>query len=48
MGSMSVSSCRCCMFVCILWQFAMLHDLQCINAGWGPNHIKEYTTEPVA
>ena len=26
MGSMSVSSCRCCMFVCILWQFSMLHS----------------------
>ena len=29
MGSMSVSSCRCCMFVCIL------HDLQFVNAGRG-------------
>ena len=28
MGSMSVSSCRCCIFVfvCILWQFSMLHS----------------------
>ena len=32
MGSVSVSSCRCCMFVCILWQFSMLHDLQFVNA----------------
>ena len=35
MGSVSVSSCRCCMFVCILWQFSMLHDLQFVNAGRG-------------
>ena len=26
MGTMSVSSCRCCMFVCILWQFSVLHS----------------------
>ena len=32
MGSMSSSSCRCSMFVCILWQFSMLHDLQFVNA----------------
>ena len=25
MGSNSVSSCRCCVFVCILWQFSMLN-----------------------
>ena len=24
---MSVSSCRCCMFVCILWQFSMLRSV---------------------
>ena len=24
MGSVSVSSCKCYMFVCILWQFSML------------------------
>ena len=27
MGSMSVSSCRCCMFMCILWQFSMLQSM---------------------
>ena len=26
MGSISVSSCRCCMFVCILWQLSMLNS----------------------
>ena len=26
MGSVSVFSCRCCMFVCILWQLSMLHS----------------------
>ena len=26
MGSVSVSSCRCCMFVCMLWQFSMLRS----------------------
>ena len=31
MRSMSVSSCGCCMFVCIMWQFSMLHDLQFVN-----------------
>ena len=31
----SVSSCGCCMFVCILWQFSVLHDLQFIHAGRG-------------
>ena len=37
MGSTSVSSCRCCMFVscehpaCILWEFSMLHNLQFVN-----------------
>ena len=25
MGSVSVSSCICCMFVCIPWEFSMLH-----------------------
>ena len=35
MGSMSVSSCRCCVFVSILWQFSMLHDLQFVSAGQG-------------
>ena len=37
MGSMSVSSCRCCIFVCTLLQFSMLrsHDLQFVNAGRG-------------
>ena len=34
MGSVSVSSCRCCMFVCRS-QCCVLHDLQFVNAGRG-------------
>ena len=35
MGTVSVSSCRCCMFVCILWQFSILHDLTLVNVSRG-------------
>ena len=40
MGSMSVSSCRCCMFVSCVHPVAVLnaiilHDLQFVNAGRG-------------
>ena len=40
MGSVIVSSCRCCMFVCILWQVSMLQSEGCafscrpINIRW--------------
>ena len=44
MGSMSVSSCRCCKFVCILWQFSNLNDLQFVNAGRGRKRLE--TTQP--
>ena len=42
MGSVSVSSCRCCMFVsCVhpvaVLNAAVLHDLQFVNAGRGCN-----------
>ena len=42
MGSVSVSSCRCCMFVsCVhpvaVINAAFLHDLQFVNAGRGCN-----------
>ena len=42
MGSVSVSSCRCCMFVsCVhpvaVLNAAFLHDLQFVNAGRGCN-----------
>ena len=38
MGSMSVSSFRCCMFVsCGSSQCCVLHDLQFVNAGRGCN-----------
>ena len=37
MGSVSVSSCRCCMFVCGSSQCCVLHDLQFVNAGRGCN-----------
>ena len=33
MGSMSVSSCRCCMVVSCVHLVAVLHDLQFVNAG---------------
>ena len=40
MGSVSVSSCRCCMFVSCVHpvtssQCCVLHDLQFVNAGRG-------------
>ena len=37
MGSVSVSSCRCCVLclVCILWQFSMLRSTWLCNADWG-------------
>ena len=42
MGSVSVSSCRCCMFVSCVHPVAVLnacvlHDLQFVNAGGGCN-----------
>ena len=33
MGSVSVSSCRCCMFVSCVHPVAVLNDLPFINAG---------------
>ena len=33
MGSVSVSSCRCCMFVSCVHPVAVLNDLQFVNAG---------------
>ena len=40
MGNVSVSSCRCCMFVSCMHPVAVLkvlHDLQFVNAGRGCN-----------
>ena len=36
-GSVSVSSCRCCMFVSCVHPVAVLHDLQFVNADRGCN-----------
>ena len=40
MASMSISSCRCCMFVscvpsCASSQYCIMHDMQFVNAGRG-------------
>ena len=35
MGSVSVSSCICCMFVSCVHTVAVLHDVQLVNAGRG-------------
>ena len=47
MGSMSVSSCRCCMFVSSVHLVAVLNDddLQFVNTGRG---WKRHTPEPVS
>ena len=42
-GSVSVSSCRCCMFVCILWQFivskALLISSATVIVHAGGSHL---------
>ena len=46
MGSMSFSSCICCMFCasCASPQCCVLHDLQFVNAGQGVDHADIFCT----
>ena len=50
MRSVSVSSCRCCMFVSCVHHVTVLHDFQFVNAGIEEQVTiwKRHTPEPVS